>query len=180
MTLNEVKEFIALYEETLTYKEMSNYTGYSVQELMDIYDDLFDTKELFTLKQKVKQLNRRGGIVRIHPLNFDYKVYEERADITNDGYISSNVIKACAKWDAIVSGYLWRYGNDVDFNNVEGCIKGQLPHLYKPVIAENKNDGEQFKFKSIQLACASGYNRVEILRAIERGSTYRHMYWRYA
>lgn len=179
MTYEEVQEFLALYEETLTIKEVSNYTGYSVEDIMDIYDEMVDNHILFKIKEKVKSLNRRGGIIRVNPLTFDYKEYEERKDIADDGYIVSNVVAACGKWDSIVSGFFWRYGNDLDFNNIEQSIKTQLPQLYRPVQAENKFTGEKFNFASIISAWISGYNRTEILKAVDRGTLYKHMYWRF-
>lgn len=180
MNYQDALEFLASYEEVLTIKEISEHTGFSPEEIMDMYDDLVDNDKLFPLKEKVRQKNKRGGIVRIHPITFDYKIYEDRADIAEAGYIPSNVVKACGKWDSCVSGYLWRYGNDVDFSDVGGMIRNQLPNLYKPVYAEHRTTKERFYFKSIQHAVAGGYNRIEIMKAINNGSTYRHMYWGFA
>jgi len=175
----DIKEFLALYEEVLSYREISRRTGYTVEELQDIYDEMFDSGELFSLKEKVTSIMNQGGIVRINPTTFEYKIYTDRADITKDGFLAQNVVRACGIPDTVVSGYLWRYGTDIDINNVEEDIKKQVPNLFRPIIAENKSERASHKFNSIIDAGLVGYDIHIIKRVIKDKGKYRNMYWRY-
>ena len=38
MTEEQAKNFLSLYDEVYSYKELSNITGYSVDELREFYD----------------------------------------------------------------------------------------------------------------------------------------------
>lgn len=179
MKMQDIKEFLALYEEVLSFQEISRRTGYTVEELRKIYDDMFDSGELFTLKEKVTSIMHQGGIVRINPSTFEYKIYTDRADIVKDGFLAQNVVRACGVPETIVSGYLWRYGTDINVNNIEKDIKEQIPNMYRPIVAENKAERATHRFNSIVDAGLVGYDVWVIKRSIRDGSKYRNMYWRY-
>lgn len=177
--MQDIKEFLALYEEVLSFREISNRTGYTVEELRKIYDEMFDSGELFTIKEKVTSIMNQGGIVRINPDTFETKLYTSRADIVKDGFLAQNVVRACGLPETIVCGYLWRYGNEIDINNVKECLMNQIPNMFKPIIAENKTENVSHKFDSVIAAGLVGYDVWVVKKSIRDGTKYRNMYWRY-
>jgi len=177
--MQTIKEFLAMYEEVLSFREISKRTGYTVEELRKIYDEMFDSGELFSLKEKVTSIMNQGGIVRINPSTFEYKVYTNRADITKDGFFAQNVVRACGIPDTVVAGYLWRYGSDIDLENVEAELKEEVPNLFRPIIAENKTEKATHRFNSIIDAGLVGYDIHIIKKVIRDNTKYRNMYWRY-
>ncbi|MBO4542754.1 MAG: hypothetical protein J5725_06175 [Bacteroidales bacterium] len=178
--MQAIKEYLALYEEVLSYREISRITGYTVEELEKIYNEMFDSGELFKLKEKVTSIMNQGGIVRINPTTFEYKIYTDRADIVKDGFFAQNVVRACSLPETLVSGYLWRWGEDIDdIENIEEEIHNQIPNMFRPIIAENKAERAMHEFESIISASLVGYTVRDVKKAIQCGTKYRGMYWRY-
>ena len=137
MTEEQAKNFLSLYDEVYSYKELSNITGYSVDELREFYDELFENKELDSRKKDMLRMKRYQGVWRIHPVTLKAKKYEELAYLKEEGYYLPNVITACRQKSTLCGGYLWRFGKHIDANHIERSIRSENPELFTPVTSFN-------------------------------------------
>lgn len=179
MTEEEAKNFLSTYEDTLSYKRIAECTGYSVLELIDMYDELLSSKELFARKNNARKIRNSMGIVKINPITFETHWYKDREVLMFEGYSISNILHACDKLDCLCQGSLWRFAAEIDLHNVKRTIKEQLPELYKPIISIDRDTKEQMNYSSVFMAVAVGYNKTEIVKAITNNSVYKGKYWKY-
>lgn len=166
MELEEAKNFLAANDDKLSYMELSRITGYPINELRDLYDDIVDNHELRQRKRNYNKFRKLYGAYRISPITFEAKKYNTTAEIKNDGYVVSNVLNACNNPHCLCRGYLWRYALYIDPEHIEDSVKGANPEMFVSIKATDVKTGEVTEFETLQHAVAMGWKWAEIVKCL--------------
>ena len=71
MTIEDVKTYLALYDEAYSYQEIAIKTGYPVSQLRELYDEIFYAKEIGKRRRSMQRMNAMKGVYRVHPVTFE-------------------------------------------------------------------------------------------------------------